>query len=106
MTASAITRTTDDGIVISVLVQPRASKCQVAGVHGGAVKLRLTAPPVEGAANKMCIAFLAKTLGLPKSAVEIVAGHTSRTKQVLVRPAPGQTREGLQHLIDQRLVVS
>ena len=106
MTAAAITRTTDEGVVINVLVQPRASKNQVAGVHGGAIKLRLTAPPVEGAANKMCIAFLAKTLGLPKAAIEIVAGHTSRSKQVLVRPVPGQTREVLHHLIDQRLVVS
>jgi uncharacterized protein (TIGR00251 family) len=79
---------TDSGLVFAILVQPRASKNEVVGLHGDAVKIRLTAPPVEGKANKMCAAFLAKSLGLPKSAVEIVAGHTGRTKQVKVACPP------------------
>lgn len=76
---------TDQGIVFKVFVQPRASRNAVAGRHGDALKVRITAPPVEGEANKMCTAFLAKTLGLPKSSLEIVAGHTGRSKQVLIR---------------------
>ena len=75
---------TDQGIAIRVFVQPRSSKNLVAGPHGDALKIKLTAPPVDGAANKMCVAFLAKQLGLPKSRFEITAGQTSRTKIVLI----------------------
>lgn len=78
-----------EGILLSVYVQPRASRNQIAGIHGNALKIRLTAPPVDGEANKMCIQYLAKCLGLPKSEVEIVSGHTSRSKQVLIRPKSG-----------------
>lgn len=73
-----------DGLIFAVFVQPRASRNEVVGLHGDAVKIRLTAPPVEGKANKMCAAFLSKALGVPKSAVEIVAGQTGRTKQVKI----------------------
>ncbi|MCF8078070.1 MAG: DUF167 domain-containing protein [Desulfobacterales bacterium] len=77
-----------DGLVFAILVQPRASKNEAVGLYGSAVKIRLTAPPVEGKANKMCAAFLAKSLGVPKSAVEIVSGHTGRTKQVKIACPP------------------
>jgi uncharacterized protein (TIGR00251 family) len=75
---------TEQGFTIRVFVQPRSSKNMLAGSHGDALKIKLTAPPVDGAANKMCVAFLAKHLGLSKSSVEIVAGQTSRTKIVLI----------------------
>ena len=75
-----------EGILLAVTVQPRASRSQIAGVHGDTVKIKLTAPPVEGAANKMCIQMIAKWLGLPQSAVEIVSGRSSRRKMVLIRP--------------------
>lgn len=78
-------RETPDGTLFKVAIQPRGSKNEIVGVHGDAVKIRLTAPPVEGAANKMCIVFLAKRLNVPKSAVEIVQGLRSRSKTVLVR---------------------
>ncbi len=81
-------REAPDGLFFSILVQPRASKNEAVGLHGDAVKIRLTAPPVEGRANKMCAAFLAKSLGVPKSAVGIVSGHTGRTKQVKVACPP------------------
>ncbi len=74
-----------DGISFKVYVQPRASKNALAGLHGDALKIRLTAAPVENAANKMCIAYLSKCLGVPKSFVEITSGHTSRTKQILLK---------------------
>ena len=82
-----------DGLIFSILVQPRASKNQVAGLHGDALKIRLTAPPVEGKANKMRAAFLAKSLGVPKSAVEIVSGQTGRNKQVKVACAAADRAE-------------
>jgi len=101
-----IHRETGDGIVVNVFVQPRASRNQVAGLHGEAVKLRLTAPPVEGAANKMCIAFLSELLGVPKSTLEIVAGHSSRSKQVLVRSTADLSQADLEKIVARRLVPS
>jgi len=75
-------RETPSGLVFKVLVQPRSSNTAVVGIHGDALKIRLTAPPVEGKANKACIRFLAKCLGLAKSDLEIVSGHSSRAKRV------------------------
>ncbi len=72
-----------DGYIINVYVQPRAAKNAVAGIHDQALKIRLTAPPVDGAANKMCLQFLAKQLNVPKSALQIKSGHSSRRKTVL-----------------------
>jgi len=57
----------------------------ISGIYGDSLKIKLTAPPVEGAANKMCVSFLAKRLGVPKSAVEIISGLSSRKKRILVR---------------------
>jgi len=57
----------------------------IVGLHDDALKIKLTAPPVDNAANKMCIKFLAKSLGVSNSRIEIISGHTSRTKQVLLR---------------------
>ncbi len=70
--------------MFNIRVQPRASRNRVVGLYGDALKVTLTAPPVDNAANKACTAFLAELLGLAKSAVTIVAGHTGRSKQVLV----------------------
>ena len=79
-----------EGLVLKIFVLPRSSKNMLAGRHGDALKIKLTAPPVEGAANKMCLTFLAQRLGLPKSSLEIVSGHTGRTKLILVRPKNGK----------------
>jgi hypothetical protein len=67
---------------LTVWVQPRSSRTEVAGMHGDAVKIRLAAPPVDGAANEELIHFLADKLGLPRSAVTIATGHTGRRKTV------------------------
>jgi uncharacterized protein (TIGR00251 family) len=77
------------GVVLRVLVQPRASRNHVAGLHGDALKVRITAPPVDGAANSMCIRFLARQANVPKSDVELIAGRTSRSKQLLFHWPPG-----------------
>ena len=75
----------DTGIIFKVFIQPRSSKNMIAGRHGDALKIKLTAPPVDGAANKMCIQYLSKWLDIPKSCIEIISGQTSRTKRVQVR---------------------
>lgn len=72
------------GILLHVHVQPKSAANAMAGIYGNALKIRLTAPPVDGAANQMCIKFLSKQLGLPTSALEIVSGHTGRRKQVFI----------------------
>ena len=73
-----------DGIVLTLHIQPRASKNEVCGVQDNALKIRLTSPPVDGAANKLCREFLAELFKVPKSAVEIIAGETSRHKRVRI----------------------
>jgi uncharacterized protein (TIGR00251 family) len=65
-------------VTLSVRIQPRASKNEIVALAGGGLKIRLTAPPVDGAANEALVKFLADTLSIPKSHVEIVSGHTSR----------------------------
>ena len=67
-----------------VHVQPRASRTEIVGVHGTALKVRLHSPPVDGAANEELVAFLAKTLGVSRRAVRIVSGQSSRGKTVEV----------------------
>jgi len=79
---------TAHGLVIRIQVQPRASQNAVAGLHGDALKIRLQAPPVDGAANRMCTDFIAELLQVPRRSVEILAGQTSRAKRLLVRAEP------------------
>lgn len=73
---------TDAGVLIRIRVLPRASVERLEGMHGNQLRVRLTAPPVQGAANTACIAFLAKTLGVRRSQVRIQAGEKSRDKLV------------------------
>ncbi|MEA2575510.1 MAG: uncharacterized protein QOH93_2808 [Chloroflexia bacterium] len=75
---------TPGGVTIRVFVTPRSSANKVMGEHNGAVKVALTAAPVEGAANKALVEFLAKVLGVPRSSVSLISGETSRQKTVKV----------------------
>lgn len=75
---------THDGLIFKIRVQPRSSRSQVVGLYGDALKINLTAPPVDNAANKACGAFLAKLLSVSKSSVRIISGFTGRNKQVMV----------------------
>ena len=65
-------------------IQPRASKNEIIPMEGGALKVRLTAPPVDGAANEGLIRFLSEVLGIAKSRVEIISGQTSREKRIRI----------------------
>lgn len=65
-------------------VQPRSSRSGVDGLHGDALRVRVNAPPVDGAANEAVVEVLAKALGVPRRAVTVVAGHGSRSKVVEV----------------------
>ncbi|HEV2205173.1 MAG TPA: DUF167 domain-containing protein [Candidatus Acidoferrales bacterium] len=71
-------------MTFAVRVAPRASRNAIEGEHGGALKVRLTAPPVEGRANDALRQLLAEHLNVPVSAVAIVAGESSRTKRVAI----------------------
>ena len=74
-------------IVFTVRVVPRASKSEIVGALDGALKIRLAAPPVEGAANEELIKTLAKYFDVSKSAVEIASGATAKTKQIRIAGA-------------------
>ncbi|MGZ8844372.1 MAG: DUF167 domain-containing protein [Pyrinomonadaceae bacterium] len=74
----------DRALVFAVRVVPRASRSEVGGEHDGALRVRITAPPVEGAANRELTRLLAKSFKLPQNAVEIVAGGSSKNKIVRV----------------------
>jgi uncharacterized protein len=67
---------------ISVRVQPRASRTEIAGMHGDALKIRLAAPPVDGAANEALVTFLTEHFAVARRAVTIVSGAQSRSKVV------------------------
>ena len=75
----------DNSGVLTVHVVPRASRTEVVGMHGDAVRIRLAAPPVDGAANEELVRFLAERLGVPRAAVTIAAGHTSRRKTTIIQ---------------------
>lgn len=79
----------------SVRVQPRASRDELAGERAGALLVRLSAPPLEGAANSALIRLLARALGVPPSAVEILRGESRRDKLVRVRGVRGEQVQAL-----------
>jgi hypothetical protein len=70
----------DGRITLTLHIQPGAKKTEFAGLHGDALKIRLAAPPVDGKANEALVKFVAEVLGLPKSAVNLKSGQTSRRK--------------------------
>ncbi|MGM0788376.1 MAG: DUF167 domain-containing protein [Thermodesulfobacteriota bacterium] len=77
-------KTTKKGLVFKVYVQPGASADQVSGCRGDALKIRVTAPPADGKANKACIKLLAGKIGIAKSQMEIISGSSGRDKKILV----------------------
>ena len=83
--ASLRIRPHENGVVVDVLVVPRARSCAFAGVHDGRIKVMLDAPPVDGKANAALIAFFAKALGRTKRDVTIVRGEKGRQKTLVLR---------------------
>ena len=89
---------TATGVRIRLHVQPRASRSELAGRHGDAIKVRLTAPPVDGAANEALLQFLAVRLQVPRSALSLVSGGSGRSKVVAIEaisPEDASRRLGL-----------
>lgn len=86
---------TDGAITFNVRVVPRASRTEVAGEHDGALRVRVAAPPVEGAANGELVRFVAKSLGVAAREVEIVSGRASKSKRLRVR---GSSRAAVEAL--------
>ena len=85
----------DGRITLTLHIQPGAKKTETAGLHGDALKIRLAAPPVDGKANEALIKFIAEALKLPKSAVNLKSGQTSRRK---VLEVSGATSEAVARL--------
>jgi len=80
------------GVSIALIVQPNAKRNEVVGAHGDALKIKIAAPPVEGAATEALLEFIAARLGVKRQAVEILRGATNRQKVVLVH---GTTAEAI-----------
>lgn len=74
-----------DGAILAVFVQPRASRNEIRGAQGDELRVRLTSPPVDGAANKLCCQYFAKLFRIPKSNVVLLLGDKSRHKRLLLR---------------------
>ena len=80
----AVAERSGGALRFAVRVQPRASRSAIEGVHGDALKVRLSAPPVDGAANEALVELLARALGISRRDVRVVAGATSRAKVIEV----------------------
>lgn len=84
-----IAYSTNDGhVAFRVQVVPRASRSEIVGEHNGAVRIRVAAPPVEGAANEELVRIIAKVLKVSRRSVQITSGHSSRIKQLVVANPP------------------
>ncbi|MCB1895821.1 MAG: DUF167 domain-containing protein [Zoogloeaceae bacterium] len=93
-----LTETADGGLILSLHVQPKARRTEFCGLHGDAMKLRLAAAPVDGKANAALLAFLADFCDLPKAAVELIGGATSRAKRVRLAPVSAEALARLHRL--------
>lgn len=82
---SAPARWDGDDLLLRVYAQPRASRDEIAGLHGDALKIRVAAPPVDGEANEALCRFLARACGVARSAVSVHSGETGRNKTVRIR---------------------
>jgi uncharacterized protein len=88
------------GVLLQLSVMPNAKRTEVDGLHDGALRVRLAAPPIDGRANEALIAWLAKSLGVPKRDVEVLRGESSRRKQVAVAVAHGVAAAWLAGLLE------
>lgn len=72
----------DKGLILNILVRPNAAANKIEGLYDGLLKLRINAQPVEGAANQAVVKLLSKSLGMPKTSIEILTGHTNKQKRL------------------------
>ena len=90
-----------NGIRFSAIIQPRSSKNEVTGIFHNALKIRLTAPPVDGAANKACIRFFSKLLGVSPSEISIIQGFSSRNKTIEII---GRTEKQFREILKTKIL--
>jgi len=81
----------DDNFILNIYVQPKASQNKTLGIYNNAFKIKIKAPPVDGASNKECIKFLSKALKIPKSSVTILSGQSGRNKKLAINKPKDQT---------------
>jgi uncharacterized protein (TIGR00251 family) len=93
----------DGAVRFAVRVQPRAARSEIVGVHGDALKVRLAAPPVDGAANDALVALLSSAFAIPRRAVRILAGESSRSKHVEI---DGVSPEAVLRLADRGALIT
>ena len=84
-------KSNETGIQFSAAIQPRASRNQIIGIHNHSLKIKLTSPPVDGAANQACIKFLARAFRVSPSRLSIVKGETSRNKTIRIEGMDSST---------------
>lgn len=101
--AMTLFQETREGLILSVRAQPNAKTNGIAGVHNQSLKIRLQAPPVEGKANKALIRFLSKTLGIPKTTIEIITGETGREKRILIHCQDPQAMKRMKETIQKQI---
>lgn len=93
--------TTKDGkVVLSLYVQPKASRASFCGVHDGALKLAVTAPPADGKANKAVVRFLASFFKVPKQKIDLIKGLQSRKKKCVIE---GLDMEEVRRKLEERV---
>lgn len=93
----------DDGVILEVFVQPRAARNSIVGEYQGALKIKTTAPPVEGQANQAVQEQIASWLGVSKGAVSVISGHSSRLKRVLIEGlSPAELASALDLVLSSR----
>ena len=85
----------DGALCVLIHCQPGAKRTRVVGEHGGRLKIALNAPAVDNKANEALVAWLAECLSIPRRQVEIVSGHTSRQKRVMIQGLDMQTVNGV-----------
>jgi uncharacterized protein len=91
MSTSGFLRVEADGVILSLKVQPRASRNEIGEHIGNELRVKVTAPPVDSAANEALICFLAETLDCPRNRIELIRGQTSRHKAVKVYGISAET---------------
>ncbi len=91
MSTPAYLKAQGDGVVLSIKVQPRASKNEIGEAMGAELKVKVTAPPVDSAANEAVLRLLADVLDCPRGSVQLIRGNTSRHKQILIQRMPLET---------------
>ena len=91
-------RENSDGVTFAVRVVPRASRSEVAGLHDGALRIRIAAPPVEGAANRELVKFLAKKFKVAQAAISLLSGANSKQKVIRIAHPGAATFEELSKL--------